>query len=51
VVLQWIGTTSEGEEAKGSIKITEFSHEVLDGLSEYCVSSPDPAMDRSSSYV
>ncbi|KAI9639523.1 activator of Hsp90 ATPase [Dioszegia hungarica] len=36
VVLQWIGTTSEGEEAKGSIKITEFSHEVLDGLSEYC---------------
>lgn len=37
--MQWIGTTSEGEEAKGQIRVTEFSHEVLDGLSEYCVSS------------
>jgi hypothetical protein len=36
--MQWVGTTTDGAEAKGTVKVTEFSHEVLDGLSEYCVS-------------
>ncbi|KAF6763730.1 chaperone activator [Ephemerocybe angulata] len=36
VRLEWIGTTSSGEEVKGSLHIPEVSHEIIcDGLSEF----------------
>ena len=34
---KWVGTDSEGEEVLGRVHIPEFSHEVVDGLSDYNV--------------
>ncbi|TEB39608.1 hypothetical protein FA13DRAFT_1618877 [Coprinellus micaceus] len=36
VRLQWVGTTSDAQEVKGSLQIPEVSHEIIcDGLSDY----------------
>lgn len=37
---KWVGTTSAGDEVKGSLHIPEVSHEIIcDGLSDFVVSS------------
>lgn len=36
---KWTGATKDGDDVSGTVHIPEFSHEVLDGLSEYNVSA------------
>lgn len=33
----WEGTDAEGNEVKGTLSVPEFSHEAIDGLSDYVV--------------
>lgn len=37
VEAKWEGKTAEGEDVKGTLRIPEFSHEAIDGLSDYVV--------------
>ncbi|KZT34712.1 hypothetical protein SISSUDRAFT_1052399 [Sistotremastrum suecicum HHB10207 ss-3] len=51
VVLEWVGTASDGSEVKGTLTIPEVSHEItLDGLSDYVyewalTTASSPAVD------
>jgi hypothetical protein len=37
--MNWTGVAEDGSEVKGSVKVPEVSHEAIDGLSDYVVSS------------
>lgn len=39
IVANWKGTDSEGKEVEGTLTLPEVSHECIDGLSDYTVSS------------
>lgn len=40
VELTWTGKNADGEEATGTLKVPEVSHEAIDGLSDYVVRLP-----------
>jgi activator of HSP90 ATPase len=41
---KWVGKDKDGEEVKGNVKVTEFSHEAIDGLSDYEVRNASPCL-------